>query len=286
MNEWMNEYSLSPPLPGPSMNLSTEHPQGPKRRTGLKTFCFQPRSISLWQLAAFSWLSLEFPGFLYVAIPPSPQGTHSPVRGKRSKGFPPLGGTGPRLIPQQQNHRLSIPCFASCLLWSTPGRHASQAGNCASPTHHSSSRKQPTGLHWKSPLDPRVHTSPTPCLCFPLLSSKRWRVPTKALGSSQNPWGYTAWIPTPADRGPESADSGGSGYCLLLQLQQITSLRWAWSLIGKRGWWSDHTCTSRLPGWSYKPTRDMEKRPCSGLATIQGAEEIEMKEAGPCPQRD
>lgn len=57
----MNEYSLSPPFPDPSMNLSTEHPQGPMRRTDLKAFLFQLRSVFSWELADLSWLSLVSP---------------------------------------------------------------------------------------------------------------------------------------------------------------------------------------------------------------------------------
>ena len=84
------------------------------------------------------------------------------------------------------------------------------------------------------------------------------------MGSSSSPEGCTAWVCTLAHGGPESADSGGSGHRLLLQLQTVVSLPSAWPLTGTRGWTVDHTGACCLPGCS-KPTRDLERRPCSGL---------------------
>lgn len=168
----MNEYSLSPLLPGSNISLSTEHPGWPMRRTDIKTFCFQLRYISSWKLVAFPWLSRESPGFLFVANQPSQPAPkeHIPQpEGTASRGFLTRRDWAAGWC-HGSDHRLNMPYFAFCLLRSTPGGHAPEAGNGTSPLTLSSSNKQPhrpplKGLGWILESSPHIPTPPaTSCL--------------------------------------------------------------------------------------------------------------------------
>lgn len=100
-------------------------------RTDRKTFCFQLRDISPWELVDFPWLSPESPGFLFIANHSAPTTSTEHISSRREplQGAPRTGRDRAAGWYRSSNHRLNIPCFAFRWLCSTPGRHASQAGN-------------------------------------------------------------------------------------------------------------------------------------------------------------